>query len=77
VKSAISGTERWYAGGGAGGAVVTGHPADTTAYGATGGNDGEAGTGDGGSGGGGVNGKTLGGKGGSGIVIARFPYTAQ
>jgi hypothetical protein len=54
------------------GAVVTGHPADTTAYGATGGNNGEAGTGDGGSGDGGVNDKTLGGSGGIVIVIVRF-----
>jgi hypothetical protein len=74
--SAISGTERWYAGGGALGAKVTGHPQDTTPYGATGGNDGEAGTGDGGSGGGGVGG-TSGGAGGSGIVIVRFLVVSE
>jgi hypothetical protein len=81
VKSPISGTERWYAGGGAGGAVKT-VPADgeypAEAYGATGANDGEAGTGDGGSGGGGLNirGDLIsGGNGGSGIVIVRFPRT--
>jgi hypothetical protein len=47
-------------------------------YGATGGGNGEPGTGDGGSGGGGAtvpNGSYIGGNGGSGIVIVRFPHS--
>jgi hypothetical protein len=75
--SSISGEKKWYAGGGAGGAAVTvpeGSDPPPEAYGATGGNGGDANTGDGGSGssGGGV--EINGGKGGSGIVIVRWPY---
>jgi hypothetical protein len=76
ISSSISGEERWYAGGGTGGAITLTRDSlnpPPEAYGATGGEDGEPGTGDGGSGGGGVADKLSGGSGGSGIVIVRFP----
>jgi hypothetical protein len=75
--SSISGSEQWYAGGGAGGADVLppqGGTLPPEAYGAVAGNDGAAGTGDGGSGVGNVAGKEVGGNGGSGIVIVRWKY---
>jgi hypothetical protein len=73
--SAISGAEMWYAGGGAGGAEDAYN--NGPQYGAGHGNSGEAHTGDGGSGAGIANGKLIGGNGGSGIVIARWPYNKQ
>ncbi|MDR1363219.1 MAG: cadherin-like beta sandwich domain-containing protein [Spirochaetaceae bacterium] len=76
TQSAISGALVWYAGGGAGGAEDAYNKG--AQYGAKSGNDGDANTGDGGSGSGGAskNGVYIivGGNGGSGVVIVRWPF---
>jgi hypothetical protein len=71
VSDSITGSSVSYAGGGAAGRIAT-HP--NNSYGAYGGSAGEDHTGDGGCGGGGNSDGTLSGtKGGSGVVIVRFP----
>jgi hypothetical protein len=67
VSSDITGVSVYYGGGGAAGGVM-----QSVEYGAAGTLNGEANTGDGGGGGGKFG--LSGGKGGSGIVVVRFPY---
>jgi hypothetical protein len=66
AQSAISGESKWYAGGGSTGG--------SEKYGAGLFANGDSGTGDGGGGGNGGGNPRAGGKGGSGIVIVRFPH---
>jgi hypothetical protein len=71
VASSITGVEVYYGGGGTGGSNVS----QEDSRGASMGNPGSDGTGDGGCGGGGSH-STSGSKGGSGVVIVRFPINS-